>query len=318
MDKLESLRLRFLTLALSLAVGLHSASAALVISKTNPVCIVGAGPAGLSAASTLQKAGIPLVVLEARNRAGGRVWSAGLGKGLNGDEPVTIDLGAGWLEGDGSGNPVYPLVRPFLTNTHTVVSNFDNGEDYYVEGGEVPTDPMTGWDSIEDRIAVEQDGDDDTDPTLATLLARAEAGMTAGNKLKTEWQAGVSIINELGVNEVVLRSLQTKTGLLDPRSLPIDSIQMKTIYHPLIDMRRTLRSSRDGTLTLPRTHPAYNVSGKTATSPPSNRSSRDSTSLTTSKSPVSRFLPVALRCSSRQAGDNTNALASCSPPPLDF
>lgn len=173
------------------------AAHSLEISKTNPVCIIGAGPAGISAATALRQAEIPLVVIEGRARPGGRIWSsAALGKGVNGNEPVTIDLGAGWLEGDGAGSPVYNVVKPFLTDAHTVVSDFDQGEQYYVEGGEVTVDPMAGWTAVEDKIEAEQAAGDDVDPTLATLLARAEAGMTAGNKLKTEWQATVNIIDE--------------------------------------------------------------------------------------------------------------------------
>lgn len=66
----------------------------LPISSANPVCIIGAGSAGLSAASSLQKANVPYMVLEARTRAGGRVYSSPeLGLGQAGNEPVVVDLG---------------------------------------------------------------------------------------------------------------------------------------------------------------------------------------------------------------------------------
>jgi len=42
---------------------------------TDPVVVVGAGLAGLRAAEVLRKAGAPVVVLEARNRPGGRVYT---------------------------------------------------------------------------------------------------------------------------------------------------------------------------------------------------------------------------------------------------
>jgi monoamine oxidase len=56
------------------------------------VVVVGAGFAGLSAAFRLHGWGIPSVVLEARDRVGGRVWTTRLDNG----EPA--ELGAEWIE----------------------------------------------------------------------------------------------------------------------------------------------------------------------------------------------------------------------------
>ncbi|NEP90955.1 MAG: FAD-dependent oxidoreductase [Okeania sp. SIO2C2] len=43
------------------------------ISQTTPVLIVGAGIAGLTAAYRLTQAGVPVNVIEASNRVGGRI-----------------------------------------------------------------------------------------------------------------------------------------------------------------------------------------------------------------------------------------------------
>ncbi|RVW00178.1 flavin monoamine oxidase family protein [Rhodococcus xishaensis] len=62
------------------------------------VIVVGAGAAGLTAANALTTAGVETVVLEARDRLGGRVWPEEVGG-------VPVDLGGAWIVGP-SGNPV--------------------------------------------------------------------------------------------------------------------------------------------------------------------------------------------------------------------
>lgn len=54
------------------------------------VAVIGAGSAGLSAARRLARAGVAVVVLEARDRIGGRAFTAT-------HEGMPLDLGCGWL-----------------------------------------------------------------------------------------------------------------------------------------------------------------------------------------------------------------------------
>lgn len=56
------------------------------------VIVVGAGAAGLTAARALHDAGVSVEVIEARDRIGGRTWTAGVG-------PAAVDLGASWVHG---------------------------------------------------------------------------------------------------------------------------------------------------------------------------------------------------------------------------
>jgi monoamine oxidase len=58
---------------------------------TPRVAVVGAGLAGLSAADELQRAGAEVVVLEARDRVGGRVWSREL------DNGAIVEMGAEYV-----------------------------------------------------------------------------------------------------------------------------------------------------------------------------------------------------------------------------
>ena len=55
------------------------------------VAIIGAGAAGLGAAHALENSGLSVIVLEARDRVGGR------GHTIQAAPDITFDLGCGWL-----------------------------------------------------------------------------------------------------------------------------------------------------------------------------------------------------------------------------
>ncbi|SPJ27530.1 FAD-dependent oxidoreductase [Falsiruegeria mediterranea] len=71
--------------------------------KHKRVIVIGAGISGLAAARQLADAGFDVVVLEARGRIGGRIWT---------DRRLRqpLDLGASWLHGT-RGNPLTGLTR---------------------------------------------------------------------------------------------------------------------------------------------------------------------------------------------------------------
>ncbi|QQO34523.1 FAD-dependent oxidoreductase [Bradyrhizobium diazoefficiens] len=68
------------------------------------VAIIGAGAAGLGAAHALAGSGLSVIVLEARNRLGGRAWT------VQASPEVTFDVGCGWLHSADT-NSFVPIAR---------------------------------------------------------------------------------------------------------------------------------------------------------------------------------------------------------------
>lgn len=102
------------------------------------VAVVGAGMAGLAAVDRLSRAGAETVLVEARDRIGGRVWTAAPG----------IDLGASWIHGP-VGNPLVALADaagarrvPFQWNRY----------EFYEDGENLPAAGAREIDRIFERL----------------------------------------------------------------------------------------------------------------------------------------------------------------------
>ena len=102
------MKLRHAVLVLVCLVGVaHTGAAAprvvAVVGSVAPerIVVVGGGISGLAAAHILQEAGYEVVVLEAKDHLGGRVWTdRGTG--------TPLDMGANWIQGV-QGNPISTL-----------------------------------------------------------------------------------------------------------------------------------------------------------------------------------------------------------------
>jgi polyamine oxidase len=94
------------------------------------VVIVGAGMSGIAAARELTKSGLRVIVLEGRERLGGRIWSSeSLG--------APIDLGAAWIHGTKK-NPLKKLAAEF--EIETVETDFDNIDAFDAQGNDFSAD----------------------------------------------------------------------------------------------------------------------------------------------------------------------------------
>ncbi|MCL4296015.1 MAG: FAD-dependent oxidoreductase [Anaerolineae bacterium] len=89
------------------------------------ILIVGAGAAGLGAARALQDGGHKVIVLEARSRLGGRVWTD------RSWPAAALDMGASWIHGV-SGNPLTELAQEFKVKT--LPTDYDSLLTYDLQG----------------------------------------------------------------------------------------------------------------------------------------------------------------------------------------
>jgi monoamine oxidase len=84
------------------------------------IIVIGAGIAGITAANKLQAQGYRVIILEGRDRLGGRIWT-------DNSLGFPLDLGAAWIHTI-DGNPISPLVKKF--GIQTVVSDLESQWNY--------------------------------------------------------------------------------------------------------------------------------------------------------------------------------------------
>ena len=142
------------------------------------VLVLGAGVAGLRAAEVLREAGKAVIVLEARDRAGGRVltdrrWG------------VPVELGASWIHGV-TGNPV--AARLQAAGIRTVAASEDTAL-YGASGTRLPEGRMDALEAQAASLAeAGREGSPDSDEPLRTALDRAlaQAALTPESRLEAE------------------------------------------------------------------------------------------------------------------------------------
>ena len=155
------------TTTLTLA-GLLAAACGGTVAEPKPqrVLVVGAGIAGLTAAKTLRQAGYEVLVLEGRDRLGGRIWTS------RAWADVAMDLGASWIHGT-EGNPLTVVAEE--SKARTAATSYDSGEIYDSNGRlftakqERQLEQLTA--QVEETIAEAQDAEEDESVETAVKAA---------------------------------------------------------------------------------------------------------------------------------------------------
>lgn len=125
------------------------------------VVVVGAGLAGLAAATTLSSAGFGVQVLEARDRVGGRVHTDhSLG--------APVELGAAWIHGV-TGNPMVDLVA--AAGLRLVPTDFNDFQARNYRDGRDVAEVSTADEELTTHLAAIAD----TEPPASLTVARALA-----------------------------------------------------------------------------------------------------------------------------------------------
>jgi polyamine oxidase len=164
-----------------------------IVGPVDRVVVVGAGIAGLAAASRLRAAGIACVVLEARDRIGGRLHTIDLAG-------TPVDLGGEWIHHP-VGNPLSAACDELGVayepgNPVPSLSAYDQAERRRLDDAEVETyaviESEAFWDSVEalsDRLGPDATGGDAIEAHLADRGLSGAVARRVRQELRAEVEA---------------------------------------------------------------------------------------------------------------------------------
>lgn len=146
------LRRSFIKLLALLALSRHAAansstagnSSTTRARQTKKILVIGAGLAGLACAKQLQQAGHQVLVLEGRDRIGGRIWTS------THWPDVPLDLGASWIHGQ-EDNPLTALAHEL--ELELLATSTANSQIYQADGSVLTEAGQQQLDQLEQRFS---------------------------------------------------------------------------------------------------------------------------------------------------------------------
>jgi monoamine oxidase len=141
------------------------------------IIVIGAGLAGLAAARELQNQGYQVLVLEGRDRIGGRLWTSTKWP------DIPLDLGASWIHGL-AGNPLTELAKQ--ANAKVIATSYESNRIYDVSGNELEEAKERRLDKLREQLqkTIDVAQDADKDISLRQVIDRLQARIRADEEGK--------------------------------------------------------------------------------------------------------------------------------------
>ncbi len=172
--------------------------------RSADVLVIGAGIAGLRAAEVLVASGRRVIVIEARTRVGGRIFT-------DRSWGVPIDLGASWIHGV-TNNPI--AARAAAAGIAMTPSNYESTM-YGVDGKPRPSGTLEALEAqVAALVEAGRKSSPDEDEPLRTTLDRAlnAAGLDATKRLDLEMAITESIEHEYASDTTTLSASHFDDG----------------------------------------------------------------------------------------------------------
>jgi len=154
-----------------LTLGMSKFAPKVMAQSPKTIIVIGAGASGIACARELHDGGHNVIILEARDRIGGRIWT---------DTRLAntpLDLGASWIHGI-TNNPVWELTQEY--GISTLPTDYEDTFAYSADGDVITQNEIEEIDSLLEMVLEEVDAlreEAENDVSLRDLIGQALANI---------------------------------------------------------------------------------------------------------------------------------------------